>query len=211
MSDAAQPTVAEVRAAAEAVKAAIDRHLEAVESRSGENDPAVFAAYEALAAAADAYDEILYDAYDEVTPFEVPGDESAAAYLGPDEPEAVSVLIRRDYVIADPDRLRAQATRLDSGLAAPGAPGTARPAVGSLNAAIGVLFGEYEPDEIASRCEEFGLEEGDSTLWVSAAEPGEPGEWLPEPFDDADPQLLICRFDVSEVFDDELEALDPER
>ncbi|MFJ6213556.1 hypothetical protein ACIQGZ_09520 [Streptomyces sp. NPDC092296] len=208
MSDAAQPTVSEVRAAAEAVKAAIDRHLAAVESRSGENDPAVFAAYEALAAAADAYDEVLYDAYDEVTPFEVPGDESAAAYLGPDEPEAISVLVRRDYVISDPERLRGQADRVDSGLAAPAAPGTA---AGSLNAAIGVLFGEYEPDEIASRCEEFGLEEGDSTLWVSAAEPSEPGEWLPEPFDDADPQLLICRFDVSEVYDDELGALDPER
>ncbi|MFF4648873.1 hypothetical protein [Streptomyces sp. NPDC001380] len=211
MSDAAQPTVAEVRAAAEAVKEALDRHLEAVERRSGENDPAVFAAYEALAAAADAYDETLYDAYDEVTPFEVPGDESAAAYLGPDEPEAISVLIRRDYVVADPERLRAQAVRLDGGLAVPPpVPGAARPAAGSLNAAIGVLFGEYEPDEIASRCEEFGLEEGDSTLWVSAAEPAEPGEWLPEPFDDADPQLLICRFDVSEVYDDELEALDPE-
>ncbi|WP_377268380.1 hypothetical protein [Peterkaempfera sp. SMS 1(5)a] len=211
MSDAAQPTVAEVRAAAEAVKAAIDRHLAAVEGRSGENDPAVFAAYEALAAAADAYDEILYDAYDEVTPFEVPGDESAAAYLGPDEPEAISVLIRRDYLISDPERLRSQATRLDSTLAAPVAPGASRPAGGTLNAAIGVVFGEYEPDEIASRCEEFGLEEGDSTLWVAAAEPGEPGEWLPEPFDEADPQLLICRFDVSEVYDDELEVLDPER
>jgi hypothetical protein len=210
MSDAAQPTVAEVRAAAEAVKAAIDRHLAAVEGRSGENDPAVFAAYEALAAAADAYDEILYDAYDEVTPFEVPGDESAAAYAGPDEPEAITVLIRRDYLIADPERLRSQATRLDSTLAAPLAPGASRPAGGTLNAAIGVVFGEYEPDEIASRCEEFGLEEGDSTLWVAAAEPGEPGEWLPEPFDEADPQLLICRFDVSEVYDDELEVLDPE-
>ncbi|WP_055586647.1 hypothetical protein [Peterkaempfera griseoplana] len=210
MSDAAQPTVAEVRAAAEAVKAAIDRHLAAVEGRSGENDPAVFAAYEALAAAADAYDEILYDAYDEVTPFEVPGDESAAAYLGPDEPEAISVLIRRDYLIADPERLRSQATRLDSTLAAPVARGASRPAGGTLNAAIGVVFGEYEPDEIASRCEEFGLEEGDSTLWVAAAEPSEPGEWLPEPFDEADPQLLICRFDVSEVYDDELEVLDPE-
>lgn len=205
MSDAAQPTVAEVRAAAEAVKAALDRHLAAIEKRGGEQDPGVFAAYDALAAAAVAYDEMLDVAYDEVTPFEVPGS-SPASYEGPEEPEAVSVLIRRDYAVSEPDRLLAQAERVarvaDSGS------GPAR----TLNSAIGVLFGEYEPDEIASRYEEFGLEEGDSTLWVAAAEPAEPGEWLNAPFDDADPQLLICRFDVSAVYDDEeTEPLDQER
>lgn len=68
MSDAAQPTAAEVRAAAEAVKAALDRHLETVERRSGDDDPAVYEAFNALAAAAEAYDERLYDRYDEVTP-----------------------------------------------------------------------------------------------------------------------------------------------
>ncbi len=67
-----------------------------------------------------------------------------------------------------------------------------------------MLFGEYEPDEIASRHKEFGLEEGDSTLWVSAAEAlPEPGEWLAAPFEDADPELVVCRFDVSAVFDEE--------
>ena len=195
MSDAAQPTVAEVRAAAEAVKAALDRHLAAVEKRSGDQDPEVLAAYDALAAAAVAYDEMLDVAYGEVTPFEVPGSDGAV-YEGPEEPEAISVLIRRDYTVVDPDRLRAQADRVsrvdDSGS------GPSR----TLTAAIGVLFGEYEPDEIASRYQEFGLEEGDSTLWVAATEPGEPGEWLAAPFDDADPQMLICRFDVSAVYDD---------
>ncbi|WP_316520380.1 hypothetical protein [Kitasatospora brasiliensis] len=197
MSDAAQPTIAEVRAAAEAVKAAIDRHLEAVSSPNAADDPAVSAAYEQLATAAIAYDQLLYEAYDEVTPFEIPGDEGPGGYHGPEQPEAISVLIRRDYHVVDPKRLRAQAERLDDSLT-PGGSGT-----GEVNAAIGVLFGEYEPDEIAARSEEFGLEEGDSTLWVAAAEPTEPGEWLPEPFEHADPQLLICRFDVSEVYDDE--------
>lgn len=73
MSDAAQPTAAEVRAAAEAVKAAIDRHLDAVERRTGDDDPAVYDAFNALAAAAEVYDELLYERYDEVTPFEIPG------------------------------------------------------------------------------------------------------------------------------------------
>ena len=67
MSDAAQLTINEVRAAAEAVKAAIDRHLEAVAGTTEEGDPAVVAAYEDLAAAAITYDQLLYEVYDEVT------------------------------------------------------------------------------------------------------------------------------------------------
>ncbi|MDF9812300.1 hypothetical protein [Streptomyces sp. SPB162] len=201
MSDDVQPTVAEVRAAAEAVKAALDRHLEAIENRTGEDDPAVYTAFDDLAAAAEAYDELLYDAYDEVTPFEVPSGDTLPEYAGSDEPAAISVLIRRDYSIVEPQRLLLQARRVadaDSG------PDT------GVNAAVGILFGEYEPDEIAQRHKEFGLEEGDSTLWVSAAEPVEAGDWLAAPFDQADPQLIICRFDVSSVFDDELSALDPD-
>ncbi|MFF7730305.1 hypothetical protein [Streptomyces sp. NPDC008001] len=208
MSDAAQPSAAEVRAAAEAVKAALDRHLDAVERRSGEDDPAVYAAFNELAATAEAYDELLYDTYDEVTPFEIPGDDTLPAYAGPEEPSALSVLIRRDYAVIEPQRLLAQAQRvadLDPDVDAPaGAAAAVGNVGGSVHAALGVIFGEYEPDEIASRHKEFGLEEGDSTLWVTAAEdPAEPGEWLASPFDQADPQRVICRFDVSAVFDEE--------
>ncbi|MEU5426310.1 hypothetical protein AB0H73_11985 [Streptomyces olivoreticuli] len=207
MSDAAQPSAAEVRAAAEAVKAALDRHLDAVERRSGEDDPAVYAAFNELAATAEAYDELLYDVYDEVTPFEIPGDDTLPAYAGPEEPSALSVLIRRDYAVVEPPRLLAQAQRvadLDPDVDAD-TPGSTAGIVGSsVHAALGVLFGEYEPDEIASRHKEFGLEEGDSTLWVAAADrPAEPGDWLGAPFDQADPQRVICRFDVSAVFDEE--------
>ncbi|AJE39904.1 hypothetical protein [Streptomyces nodosus] len=201
MSDAAQPTAAEVRAAAEAVKTALDRHLAAVERRTGEDDPAVYEAFNELAAAAEEYDELLYDRYDEVTPFEIPGaEESLPPYLGPEEPNALSVLIRRDYAVAEPQRLLAQAQRVeaaDEELAAGSSADT-------VHGALGVLFGEFEPDEIASRHTEFGLEEGDSTLWVTAAdEPAEPGEWLEAPFEQVDPQRVVCRFDVSAVFDDE--------
>ncbi|MEU0663601.1 hypothetical protein ABZ508_35520 [Streptomyces lavendulocolor] len=205
MSDAAQPTAAEVRAAAEAVKAALDRHLEAVENRTGDDDPAVYAAFNALATAAEAYDERLYDRYDEVTPFEIPGvEDSLPPYEGPEEPNALTVLIRRDYAVVEPQRLLAQSQRIadldreDDGAEAAAVVGA------SVHAALGVLFGEFEPDEIASRHKEFGLEEGDSTLWVAAAdELPEPGEWLSTPFDQADPGRVICRFDVSAVFDED--------
>lgn len=205
MSDAAQPTAAEVRAAADAVKAAIDHHLAAVERRSGDDDPAVYDAFNALAAAAEVYDELLYDRHDEVTPFEIPGvEDSLPPYAGPEEPNALSVLIRRDYAVVEPQRLLAQAQRLAD--ADPEDRGSESAAVvgSSVHAALGVLFGEYEADEIASRHTEFGLEEGDSTLWVAAVdELPEPGEWLGAPFDDADPQLVVCRFDVSAVFDED--------
>ncbi|MBC2866674.1 hypothetical protein [Streptomyces mexicanus] len=203
MSDAAQPTAAEVRAAAEAVKTALDRHLAAVERRSGEDDPAVYEAFNQLAAAAEAYDELLYDRYDEVTPFEIPGDDSLPPYTGPEEPNAISVLIRRDYAVAEPQRLLSQAQRVEAADVETGT-GIGQGATGSLHGALGILFGEYEPDEIASRHKEFGLEEGDSTLWVTASEePADPGEWLEAPFEHVDPQHVVCRFDVSAVFDDE--------
>lgn len=218
MSDAAQPTAADVRAAAESVKAALDRHLEAVQRRAegagkdddGAADTAVYAAFDELAAAGEAYDELLYERYDEVTPFEIPGGDSMPAYTGPEVPSALTVLIRRDYTVVEPQRLLAQAQRvtdLDPDSAdEETAAGTS--AGSSVHAALGVLFGEYEADEIATRHKEFGLDEGDSTLWVAAGEePSEPGEWLSAPFDQADPERVICRFDVSSVFDEaELEV-----
>ncbi|MDT0466314.1 hypothetical protein [Streptomyces gibsoniae] len=214
MSDAAQPTAAEVRAAAEAVKTALDRHLAAVERRTGEDDPAVYEAFNELAAAAEEYDELLYDRYDEVTPFEIPGAEDALPpYAGPEEPNALSVLIRRDYAVVEPQRLLTQARRVED--ADEDAP--LESSAGTVHGALGVIFGEFEPDEIASRHKEFGLEEGDSTLWVTAAdEPTEPGEWLEAPFEQIDPQRVVCRFDVSAVFDDDSDedeedlGLDPE-
>ncbi|MDR3035206.1 MAG: hypothetical protein LBV78_19280 [Kitasatospora sp.] len=207
MSDAAQPTAAEVRAAAEAVKTALDRHLAAVERRTGEDDPAVYEAFNELAAAAEEYDELLYERYDEVTPFEIPGvEEPLPPYLGPEEPNALSVLIRRDYTVVEPQRLLAQAERVE----AAEEEGTEL-STDTVHGALGVLFGEFEPDEIASRHKEFGLEEGDSTLWVTAAdEPAEPGEWLETPFEPIDPQRLVCRFDISAVFDEESEDDDLE-
>lgn len=199
MSDAAQPTAADVRAAAEAVKAAIDRHLAAVERRSGEDDPTVHEAFNELAGAAEVYDELLYDRYDEVTPFEIPAAEDALPpYTGPEEPGSLSVLIRRDYAVTEPRRLLAHAQRIEA--ADDEGPRTS----GTVHGALGLLFGEYEPDEIASRYKEFGLEEGDSTLWVTASEePAEAGEWLETPFEQVDPEHVVCRFDVSAVFDED--------
>jgi hypothetical protein len=69
MPDENSATPAQVHAAAEGFKAALDAHLAAVEARAGENDPHVQAAYDALASAGEAYDDALFSAYEEVTPF----------------------------------------------------------------------------------------------------------------------------------------------
>jgi hypothetical protein len=62
-------TPEQVRTAVAGLKAALDAHLAAVEARAGENDPNVQAAYDALASAGEAYDDALFSAYEEVTPF----------------------------------------------------------------------------------------------------------------------------------------------
>ncbi|WP_406288414.1 hypothetical protein [Embleya sp. NBC_00896] len=209
MTGVAQPTPEQVRAAADVLKSAIDDHLAAVEAREGESDPAVFTAYDALAAAAEAYDELLYDAYDEVTPFEVPSSGEETEYEGPTNPEAVTVLIRRDYVIKDLMALVDHARRADAEAGESEPPTSPRDAgTDNASSAVAVLFDVYDPDEIAQRADELGLEPGDSTLWVSAIEPTEPGEWLDAPFDDADPRSIIYRFETSTAYEDDLEALE---
>jgi hypothetical protein len=69
MPDEFAATPEQVRAAVAGLKVALDAHLAAVESRAGENDPHVQAAYDALASAGETYDDALFSAYEEVTPF----------------------------------------------------------------------------------------------------------------------------------------------
>ena len=69
MADDTSATPEQVRAAIDGLKAALDAHLAAVETRAGENDPRVQAAYDVLASAGEAYDDVLFAAYEEVTPF----------------------------------------------------------------------------------------------------------------------------------------------
>ena len=57
------------RAALDRLVAALEAHLTAAQHRRGEQDPGVEAAYAALSDAFESYDEALYDAYDEPTPF----------------------------------------------------------------------------------------------------------------------------------------------
>jgi hypothetical protein len=91
----------DVRVAADLLKSAIDRHLEACASKAGEEDPTVQAAYDLLREAAEAYDDALFDAYEEVTPFEFSQGPifEASEVEDPDVPARVTVLSRRDFAV----------------------------------------------------------------------------------------------------------------
>jgi hypothetical protein len=74
----------EPRAALDRLIAALEAHLDAASKRAGEADPQVVAAYQTLADAFESYDESLYDAFDEVTPF-VLYDDAEDALAGEDD------------------------------------------------------------------------------------------------------------------------------
>jgi hypothetical protein len=59
------------RAALDRLVAALEAHLAAAQQRHGDDDPAVAAAYDTLADAFDTYDESLFEAYGETTPFDL--------------------------------------------------------------------------------------------------------------------------------------------
>lgn len=191
-----QPTAAQVRAAAEALKIAIDRHLAAVEARTDELDPSVLEAFDALASAAEEYDELLYTVHDEVTPFDVVPPESDTVYAGPEQVEAFSVFVRRDFLITDAEALAAAAGNVSEDF---------DPELGDSRAAVAELFDAFDADEISYRAEEIGLEAIEATTWVVAADPEAVGGWDDDPFSEVDLQKLLYRVDLvdEEELDDE--------
>lgn len=201
------PTPDAVRAAAQRVKDAIDSHLAAVEARSGEQDPAVQSAFETLQSAAEIYDDLLYEAYDEVTPFEVGGVESGPPDLADIEiPPVVSLFLRRDYALADPDALLEAGRGAHRAIVSAGMAGDDEPEPDHLGAALYVLFQAAGVDGFDENAEDSGLEPLRGTVWFVAGDDGtvarmsDPGA---DPFDDADASRLIYRVDEVVGVDDD--------
>lgn len=190
---------ADPRAAVDALKAALDRHLDACAARTGESDPAVQQTYDALREAALDYDDALFDAYEEVTPFEVsePTPPGVGA-VGDGVPLRLGLFVRRDYAVRDPDGLLA-AGRAAAEASWPDEAGP-QPAdeVTSAGRAIYELLNAQGVDGLDELAEDAGLEPVGGTLWVLAEHPAD--ESLYEsPFDDVDPERLLYRLD--EVFE----------
>ena len=90
------------RVALQSLVAAFEEHLAAAAARRGEKDPAVEGAYLAIADAFEVYEEVLYDAYGEVTPLEIYDDEDGDEDLLDDDEE----MLRRSG-FGDPSRFGA--------------------------------------------------------------------------------------------------------
>ncbi len=183
---------AKARAAAEALKAAIDRHLEACTARTGENDPIVQGAYERLRDAAQIYDDALFESYDEVTPFvlaEPSGHREVEVAFG-EEPETLTLLLRRDYDVVDLDALLAAGS--EAKVAGNGSEPEDDDEDEHAATAVFDLFRAYGVDGLAARAEEFGLEPVGGTLWVVDEIEGELDT---DPFDGVDDEHVRLRVD----------------
>ncbi len=180
-----------VRAAADLLKSAIDRHLEACERRSGEEDPAVQRAYDAVREAAESYDDALFDAYEEVTPFEFSTGPQFETIEVSDErtPARVSVLVRRDFAVTSPDDLMAVGQALsededDDGKLTP---------VEALAALL-----EEQGLDVTVETEDAGLHYLGGTMWV-VSQPVEDDSLTAAPFVTADESHLLIRLDEEVV------------
>lgn len=83
------------RSALTTLVTALERHLEACASRTGEEDPRVIAAYNDLADAFEDYDDALMDTHGEVTPFEVYSDDDEDDFEDSDDEDDVDDVVSR--------------------------------------------------------------------------------------------------------------------
>ena len=84
------------RIALQSLITALEEHLAAAATRRGEKDPVVESAYLAIADAFEVYEEVLYDAYGEVTPLEIYEDDDedyeTGDELDPAEDDSIDVI-----------------------------------------------------------------------------------------------------------------------
>jgi hypothetical protein len=81
------------RVALQSLTSALEEHLAAASARRSEGDPAVEAAFFAVADAFEVYDDALYEAYGEVTPLEViDGDDEDEEDEDVDDEEDLEIL-----------------------------------------------------------------------------------------------------------------------
>lgn len=176
---------------------ALEAHLQACLARTGEADPAVQAAYSALRIAADRYDDLLFDALDEVTPWEFPDEPPTGLEYEDDDavPSLVGVLVRRDYEIDDAAGLM-EAGREAYGELYPKDPEESAVAdVSHPGRALYQMLHAYGVDGLDERAEDAGLRPRGGTVWVQALIEDDDETLTTDPFGVADEELLVYRVD----------------
>lgn len=173
---------------------ALEAHLAASVAR---DESTTQAAYTALRHAAEAYDDLLFDLTDEVTPWEFPHGphvdveyEDVAA-----EPTNVGVLLRRDYRLDDADALvsAGRAAYADIYSDQPGEAAVAD--VTHPGRALYQLLHAYGIDGLDQRAEEAGLTPRGGTVWVQALSDDDVETLVDDPFGVVDDEMLVYRLD----------------
>jgi hypothetical protein len=183
----------DVRAAAERLKSAIDRHLEACIDKGGEEDPTVQAAYDALREAAESYDDVLFDSFDEVTPWEFSEAQvyDAMEVEQPGVPARVTVLVRSDFAVhSAADLVEAGRAVLRAADQEEGDPDDA-----ALTAveALSIYLEVHGLDELAEMADDLGLRWLGGTTWLLDQDV-EDDTMRTAPFEAADESRLLHRF-----------------
>ena len=179
----------EVHTAAERFKSAIDRHLEACAAKQGEQDPGVLAAYDELREAAETYEDVLYDAYDEVTPFEYSAGPvyAAAEVEQPGVPARVTVVQRADFAV------HSTADLVEAGRRVLREEGGSDEDLGVVEA-LGLYVEVNGIDETAATADDIGLRWLGGTTWLLDQDV-EDDTLRNAPFAAVDESRLLHRFD----------------
>jgi hypothetical protein len=185
-----------LHAALEALTEALDAHLEAVLRRVGEADPAVQAAYTRLRDAAETYDDLLFELTDEVTPWEFPESPESPEYEDRSAaPDAITVMVRRDYGIADPAGLLVAGREAYAEMYPDEPEEAANADVSHPGRALYQMLHTYGVDGLDSRAEQAGLAARGGTVWVQAIDSEDAETIVDDPFGIADEEMLIYRLD----------------
>ncbi len=200
MTDEPSPTATDVRTAAEALKAAIDAHLAAVERRTGEGDERVQAFYDELHVASEAYDDLIFEVYDEVTPWEYPEGAETPSVAEADL-RRFALLVRRDYTLDDAETLLAAGHEAYTEVWPQEPEGTINGDVPSPARAIYQLINAYGPDGLAERAERAGLRPHGGSVWVQVVAEDDDTLEADDPFAISDEDALVYRLD--EVYEED--------
>lgn len=177
--------------------AALTSHFHAVRNRRDEADPQVQAAYTRLRSAAERYDDMLFELTGEVTPWEFPeGPPADVEYEDRGAaPDAVTVMVRRDYGIADPAGLLLAGREAYADLYPGDPPEAAVADVSHSGRALYQLLHAYGVDGLDNRAENAGLAPHGGTVWVQGLASGDAETLADDPFGVADEDMLIYRLD----------------
>lgn len=178
----------------------IEGHLSACQRRQGDNDPEVQVAYDTLRTMAQRYEDAVFDAYDEVTPFEIPNRPTETEPAELTEDGRFALFARRDYVIDDVAALLEVGRRSYREVWTDDDADAAVSEVTAPAAALYQILHAHGIDGMAAVAEDAGLIPVGGTLWVQVVDDDD-DTIEDDPFSVVDEGLVVYR--VDEIYEDD--------